>query len=254
MDESVASAPKKTTRSRKTATAEVAAEDIQSSNMISTPIKSGSAAQTGVTADFDELVAKLVKTKIEFDNLQKEIAQIKLDWVREQKQHDLDVLQRNTQEELERKREEETYEYETSLIRKRAEDEFTDKKLAWEKDLAQRKDELEAQRKELEQLRKQVVDFEGQKDQAIKETQVQIEKELTDQFDAERKLKDQEVNSEKEILGLKISNLEADNSRLNKEIEILKRSLDEATRQVKEIAVKVIESGSQTKNQTTSES
>lgn len=30
--------------------------------------------QTGVTQDFDELVAKLVKSKIEFDNLQKEIA------------------------------------------------------------------------------------------------------------------------------------------------------------------------------------
>lgn len=42
---------------------------------------------------------------------------------------------------------------------------------------------------------------------------------------------------------MKVANLEAENSRLNKEIEILKKSLDEATRQVKEIAVKVIESG-----------
>lgn len=238
MDESVIATPKKTTRSKKTTTAQTTvAEDVQSTNI--TP-----SAQSGVTADFDELVAKLVKSKIEFDNLQKEIAQIKQDWSRDQKQRELEVLQSNTQEELERKREKETYEYETSLTRKRVEDEFTDKKLAWEKDLAQRKEELEAQRKELEQLRKQVADFEGQKDQAIKEVQEQIEKELTSQFDAESKLKDQEVNSEKEILGLKIANLEGENLRLNKELEILKRSLDEATRQIKEIAVKVIESGS----------
>lgn len=65
-----------------------------------------------------------------------------MDWSREQKQHDLEMVQKNTQEELERKRDE---------------DEFQDKKLSWEKDLTQRKEELEAQRKELEELRKQKI-------------------------------------------------------------------------------------------------
>lgn len=82
--------------------------------------------------------------------------------------------------------------------------------------------------------------FDSQKDQAVQDAQEKLEKELSGQFDTERKLKEQEVKAE--------------NSRLTKEIEILKRSLDEATRQVKEIAVKVIESGSQAKTQTTSES
>ena len=49
-------------------------------------------------------------------------------------------------------------------MRKRAEDEFADKKLAWEKDLAQRKQELEDQKKELEDLRKLVVGFEIEKE------------------------------------------------------------------------------------------
>lgn len=82
--------------------------------------------------------------------------------------------------------------------------------------------------------------FDSQKDQAVQDAQEKLEKELSGQFDTERKLKEQEVKAE--------------NSRLTKEIEILKRSLDEATRQVKEIAVKVIESGSQAKTQITSES
>lgn len=248
MDESVANTPKKTTRSRKTAiqadTASVEANLITPSPVVSS---------SSIIQIFEDLMTKLIKTKGEFDNLQKEIAQIKQDWSREQKQHELEVVQRNTQEELERKRENETYQYSTSLLRKRAEDEFEDKKLAWEKDLAQRKEELETQKRELEQLRKLAEQFESQKETAIKEAQTLLERELTEKFDTERKLNEQEVKAEKEILGLKISNLEADNSRLNKEVEVLKRSLDEATRQVKEIAVKVIESG-QPKTQTTSES
>ncbi len=229
---------KKTARIRKTTpTQTTTVQDIQSTNITS-------ATQTGVIQDFDELVAKLVKSKIEFDNLQKEIAQIKQDWSREQKQHELELVQQRTQEELESKREQETYQYNTILLRKRAEDEFQDKRLTWEKDLAQRKEELENQKRELEGLRKLSTGFDEQKEEAVKEALDTLEKTLTEKVDQEKKLREQEVKSEKEILNLRISNLETDNTRLNKEIEVLKRSLDEATRQVKEIAVKVIESGS----------
>mgnify|MGYP001568907884 CR=1 FL=1 len=50
--------------------------------------------------------------------------------------------------------------------------------------------------------------------------------------------------AEKEILALKIESLTANNERQVKEIESLKRAMEEARRQIKEIAVKVIESGS----------
>ncbi len=233
-------AVKKTTRTRKTASSQTipAQENVQVS------ITTSTISQTQVTQNFDELVDKIVKSKQEFDNLQKEISQTKQDWAREQKEHEIELTQRNSQEELERKREKETYEYATTLLRKRAEDEFQDKKLAWEKELSQRKEELDKEKQELEQLRKLVADFDNQKEQAVKETQTQTEKELTDQFNQERKLKEQEVKAEKDLLNMRISTLETDNSRLVKDIEILKRSLEEATRQVKEIAVKVIESGS----------
>lgn len=235
---------KKITRARKTVSTQNAStpQDIQ-------------IVQTEITQDFDELVAKLAKSKQEFDNLQKEIAQVKQDWSREQKQHELEFAQQKTQEELERKREQETYQYNINLSRKRVEDEFQDRKMSWEKDLSQRKEELEGQKKELDELRKLVAGFDDQKEQAANKAQSQTEKRLVDQFDQGRKLKEQEVKAEKEILGLKIANLETENSRLNKEIEVLKRSLDEATRQVKEIAVKVIESGSsQNKSQSAPES
>ncbi len=235
---------KKIARTRKTvSTQDSSIADVQSL------ANASSAKQTPINKLFDELSASIAESKLEFDNLQKEIFQTKEEWIRETKQYEIEQTQQKTQSELERKREEETYQYNTTLARKRTEDEFQDKKMSWEKDLAQRKAELEAQRKELEQLRKQVADFEGLKEKAVKEAQTQLEEELKDNFENGEKLREQEVKAEKDLLNMRISNLETDNGRLIKEVEILKRSLEEASRQVKEIAVKVIESGSQ-KNQT----
>ncbi len=248
MEES-APAAKKNTRTRKTvSTQDTSIADVQSPAVVS------STKQTPINKLFDELSAEIIERKLEFDNLQKEIFQTQQDWVRETKQYEIEQTQQKVQAELERKREEETYQYNTTLVRKRTEDEFQDKKMVWEKELAQKKEELEAQRKELEQLRKQVADFEGLKEKAVKEAQVQLEKELNDNFENGKKLREQEVKAEKDLLNMRISTLESDNGRLNKEIEIFKRSLDEASRQVKEIAVKVIESGSsQTKPQAVTE-
>lgn len=239
MDEA-AITPKKPARTRKSTIPQ--AKSVQGDTQsVSIP---QAAPQLLVSQTFDDLVRQIVQSKQEFDNLQKEISQIKKDWKGEQKQHEMEIAQQKIQEDLERKREQETYAYNTALIRKRAEDEFQDKRLAWEKDLSQRKDELENQKHELEDLRKKVSDFDTQKDEAVKEAQNLVEKQLTEKFDNGIRLKEQEIRAEKEVLGLKISNLEAENSRLIKELEVVKRSLDEATRQVKEIAVKVIESGS----------
>ena len=234
---------KKTARTKKTAT-QSAGASVETT--VSSPVLAAQSA--AIIQVFDDLMSKIIRGKQEYDNLQKEISQIKLDWVREQKQHEVEIIQQKTQEELERKRENETYTYNTTLSRKRVEDEFLDRKLGWEKDLAQRKQELEDQRKELEELRKLAVSFEGQKETAAKEAQVKLEKELAEKYGNEKRLKEQEVKAEKDLLNMRIANLETENSRLNKEIEIIKRSFDEATRQVREIAVKVIESGSQPKN------
>lgn len=77
-----------------------------------------------------------------------------------------------------------------------------------------------------------------------KEAESILEKILTEKFSNEKVLREQEIKAEKELLNLKITNLTAENARQTKEIESLKNALDEATKQIKEVAVKVIESGS----------
>ena len=123
----------------------------------------------------------------------------------------------------------------------------------WEKELVEQKDNIEAERQELVKLRKLVEDFEEQKEKAVKEANSLLQKDLTNNFEIEKKLRDQEIKSEKEILNLRINNLSSENTRLINEISILKKALEEATKQVKDIAVKVIESSSSSKTLQSSE-
>lgn len=204
---------------------------------------------TAKTDPFVVLLKIFSDLQSEFELLQKEITQTKDSWSVEQKTHVKETEDRNIQEEVEKKRNKEAYEYETSRKRKIEEDEFADKKANWEKELNGQKEILEKEKTELEQLRKLVVGFENEKDKAISIAQEILQKELVSKFETERKLREQENKSEKDILNIKINNLTAENNRLNTETEVLKKALEEATKQVKEIAVKVIESGTKSQPQ-----
>lgn len=237
---------KRTTRARKTASASVPVSDGQAATSPKT-LK----AKEDVFLDFLQKVNEL---KEEFVNLQKEITETKEAWHKEQKDHEVLLKERDQQEEVEIKREKEAYEYEVAKKRRQEEDVFLEKKTKWEKELQERKNEIETDKKELEELRKQVTAFEDQKEKAVKEATALLQKQLQETFANERKLREQEVKSERELLMLRIENLAKENTRQSQEIELLKKSLDTAARELKEVAVKVIESGSQQAKNLTSDS
>ncbi len=144
-------------------------------------------------------------------------------------------------------RERETYEYETLLVHRKTEDEFISQKAAWEKVLLDEKDNLVAERKELDTLRKQVSSFPAETDRTVKEACVSLQKQLESQFATEKKSLELSHKAEKDLLSLRLETLLSETSRQAKEIESLKSSLAQATDQIKQIAVKVIESGSSPK-------
>lgn len=193
---------------------------------------------------FNNLNEEIKKLKDQFDILEKEITETRQEWVKEQRVHQQETEERERQENLGRKHEQELYQYETNLNHKKAEDEFSDKKTKWEKELLERKDELAKDKQELAELRSKVAGFEQQLVKAADGASEAAKKELESRFENEKRLYEQQVKAEKDVLNLRLSNLTADNSRQAHEIETLKKALDEATRQVKEIAVKVIESNS----------
>ena len=190
----------------------------------------------------DQLLHELSEFRETCKQLDREITETKQQWKKEQEQHERELIEQNQQEEIARKREEETYQYEIKLSRKRAEDEFTEKKLKWERDLSDQKDQLGKEKEELEMLRKQVTSFEDEKEKLKKDVSLSIQKELTAAFSTERKLREQEVKAEKDLLTMKITTLTSENQRLNQEIARLKSAFDQATREVKDIAVRVIDS------------
>ncbi len=231
MDDQAVKPARKTTRARKTTTA--VADASNSSSQITVSL---------LEETFLTLLQQITQAKTDFSNIQRMIEEMRQSWEREQKEHELLIAQQHQQEELDRKREKEMYEYETAKMHRKAEDEFSEKRVKWERELSERKDEIAKEKKELEDLRKLVTGFEAEKQKAIKDATVQLEKTLTEQFSNERKLREQEVKAEKELLGLRITNLTQENQRQEKEIQALKTALEDATRQLKDVAVRVIES------------
>ncbi len=221
---------KKVTRTRKVAA-------------LSDSTGTGPTAQTAfLITDLELQISRLTELKNDVEKLEREIEQTKLEWSKEQKAHEQELIQRNQAEEITRQRERETYDYETKLARKKIEDELADKKAGLEKELSDRREEIEQDKKSLSELQKAVDGFTVEKDKAVKEAVAAIQEELSERFETERKLREQETKSDKEILNLKIAALEQENSRQAKEIESLKKSLEDASSQLKDIAVKVIQS------------
>ena len=213
--------PVKKTRAKKAAFA--AAESLTSSETFS--------KTSSIITEFENAIDELTLKKEEIEKLDKEIVEIRALWIKEQKNHEQELKEQREQEEIQRQREREGYDYETKLARKRAEDEF-----------AAQKEQLAAEKKELGELRKLSEEFPTEKEKVIKEAVALAEKTLTEQFGLEKKMFDQQNKAVAEVLNLKIANLEAENSRLIKELEVVKKSLDEVTRQFREVAVKAIES------------
>lgn len=235
MVEETTAVTKKTTRTRKSTTATAVSDAALSSTL--------SVKKTdGIMEGFSDIAKRIAEAKEEFERLQKEILETKEFWVKEQKDHETQFRLQREEEELARKREKELYEYETALARKKAEDAFAQKQAGWEQSLKDEQDLIKKEREELVVLRKQVAGFEEEKVKAVEDALTMLEKDLQEKFDHERKLREQEVKAQEELLALRIQNLTAENVRQAKEIEELKRALDEATKQIKEIAVKVIES------------
>lgn len=123
---------RRTTRARKTSVS----PDIISAVKTDSLIKSLKTYEESFVNLFNEINA----SKEEFSSLQKEIADIKELWIKEQKDHEVAIAERNQQEDIARKREKETYDYETILARKKEEDEIAVFKKALEEATAQLKD------------------------------------------------------------------------------------------------------------------
>lgn len=142
--------------------------------------------------------------------------------------------------ELKRTRQEKLDQLEVDLTaQRRTHDETLDQE---RRTLQEKREELERQETELKQLRKQVAEFPAELDKQLKHAVDIARSEEQTRAKVARDLMEKQVDGERAIAKLKVETLERTVKDQTEKIRGLEAQLEQATRQVKDIAVSVIES------------
>lgn len=155
-------------------------------------------------------------------------------WELEQKEYDERVGR-------EREREEDAYRYGQDLAKKRNADEQEEAKRAVEREKTAEKEARAQSAKELEELRKRVALGPAELEKAVKDAVGTALAQSKHEADIAAKLVKQEYDGEIRVRQLTIDQSETTVKNQSMEIARLKQQLDEAMKQVKDIAVAVIE-------------
>ncbi len=158
-----------------------------------------------------------------------------------------------------RQRDIDEYEYKKNLERKRAQDKYEEeirqqekknqeRQEALDKSWSQREAGIREQEEEFARLRKEAADFPVRLERELKRATDQATKEARQQADQQMQLANKEAESERRMAELRITTLDDLLARQQVQILELQKQLDEAKKQVQEIAVRAIEgaSGSRT--------
>jgi hypothetical protein len=184
-----------------------------------------------------------------------EMAQKRLEWKKEQEDYDLSRKERDMKVKKEREREEEEYSYALQLKRKKDNDVYEAKKAALEKELKDKRANVErelserealvsARENELSDLKAQVAEFPKQLEKAIKDTEKSVIERLEFKYKHEAQLATKEIEGERKLNKQVVAALEAKIKEQDAHIRQLTQKTDQAGQQVQDIAIKAIEGAS----------
>ena len=154
-----------------------------------------------------------------------------------------------------RQRDIDEYEYKKNLERKRAQDKYEEelhlrenknkeRQETLEKSWAQREAALREQEQELASLRKEAAEFPARLQREVQQAVEQAAKEAKQRADQQATLTKAETEASRRFAELQIKTLEDLAARQNAQIAEMQRQMDEAKKQVQEIAVRAIEGAS----------
>lgn len=139
-------------------------------------------------------------------------------------------------------REQEEYEYNAKLQRKRGDELYREERTKQENELEERENILKNREKEFIEMKKQVEEFPQKLDKLVLQKEKEIEKHFELEFQRKAELLKKDWDSQKNIYEMKLSNLEEYVKRQNSEITSLKQETERANKKAQELAVKLIES------------
>ncbi len=182
------------------------------------------------------MLKRLVELHVQKEiELQKEIDTAKTKWDEEKQSYE-EELKRT------RQRNEEEYAYQQKLLKTRDSDGREEEKLQRQRLSAIEKENTDKMIAELTDLRKKTAQYPAELEKSIKEVVGKTVAETKRDAEIVQKMSEQAAQAELSLAKLKIETLEQTTKQQSSEIERLKRELNLATQQVKDVAVAVIES------------
>ena len=180
------------------------------------------------------------------------------EWLEEQERHKLEIQERNTAEKKERVREEEEYMYALALARKKDSDAYEEKKKLLEKELVEQKASFEKstnerlasislKEAEFEELKHKVTEFPKDLEDAVNKSKKETQEKMKNDYETRMQLMLKEIEGEKKLFEFKIASLNEGLTKQTSRIEALNNQLNDANRQVQDIAIKAIEGASSLK-------
>ncbi len=141
-------------------------------------------------------------------------------------------------------RTQEEYEYDTKRARARGEASYQDLSAKREQEFKTRQEQLQAQEEDLRNLRAQVDLFPAKLEKACAQREEETVKHLKTEQEREITALKKDWEAQKNLLNMRIDNLEELNKRQNAEVASLKLEAERANKKAQELAIKVIEGGS----------
>lgn len=203
-------------------------------------------------AALDQLVDEHARRKAEFEA---EMEAQRAVWEENVRNTERERKEQDEALKKQRQREIDEYEYRKNLERKRAQDKYEEemrllekknqeKQEALEKSWAQREAALREQEEELARLRKESAEFPARLEKETQRAAEQAAAEARRAAEQAALVSQKETEAERRVAALQIKTLEELVARQNAQIAELQKQVEEAKRQVQEIAVRAIEGAS----------
>jgi len=200
----------------------------------------------------DQLVQDYSRQK---ETLEAEITAQRTAWQEELKQTERERKEQDELVKKQRQREADDFEYRKGLERKKAQDKYEEemklqerankeKQEALEKSWREREAALKASEEELKTLRKEAADFPARLQRESEKAAAEATRAAEQKLEQRILLLTKDREAEQRVAELRIKALEENLTRQSTQMAALEKQLEEAKRQVQEIAVKAIEGAS----------
>lgn len=203
-------------------------------------------------AALDQLIEDYQQKKMA---LELEISSMREEWEKEKARQEEAAVASEKNLKTARLREKEEYEYQLKIERKKAQDQYEEERVAQERNNREKQDALEktwqqreeglkAQENHLQELQKTVEAFPSRLQEAIDKTKHEAINKTEQRFSQQLLVLQKDREAEQRLAEMKIRSLEENTIRQQEHISRLQQQVDEAKREVKEIAEKAIEGAS----------